>query len=119
MEEARELRSRFSVKVFNMAKIQQIDSRRALPEKGRVAATGKFDIVFADFGYNSLQLENASQWGLSYMEEGPLDMRYSPSYRSCADILGNISQYELAQILKMYGELTNAEIIAKEIIKRR
>jgi 16S rRNA C1402 N4-methylase RsmH len=53
------------------------------------------------------------------MSDGPLDMRYTPKYRPCSDLLANISEYELTQILAMYGELTNAGVVAKAILKYR
>ncbi len=38
----------------------------------------RYDVVLADLGYNSLQLE---EWeGFSWMRDSELDMRYSPSF---------------------------------------
>lgn len=89
-----------------------------MPQSSRVGCTGNFDIVFADLGYNMVHLANPD-WGFSYMNPGKLDMRYSESYRSCADILAGISELELTEIFRMYGELDNGQIVAREILKRR
>ena len=113
-----ELRKRISTRCLNFTSVDKLDSRRAMPQSIRVGCTGNFDIILADLGYNMVHLAN-SEWGFSYMNPGKLDMRYSQDYRSCADILKNISEFELNEILRMYGELDNSQQVAKEIIKRR
>lgn len=45
----------------------------------------KFDVVLADLGFNSVQLEEKD--GFSWNKNSPLDMRYSPSFRTCSEIV--------------------------------
>jgi len=96
------LRQRLSTRCINFTAIDKFDSRRVMPQGIRVGCTGNFDVVLADLGYNMVHLANA-EWGFSYMNPGKLDMRYSEDYRSCADILSGISEFELTEILRMYG----------------
>ena len=47
----------------------------------------KYDLLLADLGYNSWQLENRD--GFSWRIESELDMRYSgdPEIRKCSDLV--------------------------------
>ncbi len=45
----------------------------------------KFDIILADFGFNSFHLE--TDRGFSWLKEEYLDMRYSTEGRTCSEIV--------------------------------
>ena len=45
----------------------------------------KFDVILADFGFNTFHLE--TQRGFSWVKDEALDMRYSESGRSCKEIV--------------------------------
>ncbi len=73
-------------------------------------------MVLLDLGYSSDQMSDA-QKGLSFMKDGPLDMRYDQtdlSLLSAADIINGCNKIELERILKKYGE----ERFAKRIVNR-
>jgi 16S rRNA (cytosine1402-N4)-methyltransferase len=75
-------------------------------------------IIF-DLGLSSLQLGSAAR-GFSFQEEGPLDMRFSPSLEvTAADIVNRSSEVELARIIRAYGEEPHAQRIARFIVKER
>ena len=64
-----------------------------------------FDLILADFGVSSPQLDNPER-GFSFMENGPLDMRMDPSQTLTAkDLVNHASLSSLADILEKYGEL--------------
>ncbi|HOX22436.1 MAG TPA: 16S rRNA (cytosine(1402)-N(4))-methyltransferase RsmH [Elusimicrobiales bacterium] len=75
--------------------------------------------VFFDFGVSSLQLD-LPQRGFSFMADGPLDMRFSPSTRlTAADIVNTWPQEQLERILRQYGEERAARRIATAIVAAR
>lgn len=79
-----------------------------------------FDVILADFGYNSMHLAN-EEWGFSYLRDGALDMRYNPEFKKCSDVIAEMSQIEMMEILVRFGEIdkTAATLIAKAIIAQR
>ncbi len=80
----------------------------ALPE----AAEG-YDAILADLGYSSIQLSDAS-YGLSFQEEGPLDMRLKrpASGPTAWDIIRGAPVSTIAAILRDYGEVDGAGKLA-------
>jgi 16S rRNA (cytosine1402-N4)-methyltransferase len=75
--------------------------------------------LMADLGFSSDQLEDA-QRGLSFQNHGPLDMRLNPSEGvSCSDWLKTVSETELEQVLKEYGEEIFSRRIASQIVNAR
>ncbi|MCK4999503.1 MAG: 16S rRNA (cytosine(1402)-N(4))-methyltransferase, partial [Anaerohalosphaera sp.] len=63
-----------------------------------------FDIIFADIGVSSMQVDTASR-GISYKADGPLDMRMDKqSYISAYDLINSLSENEISAILKNFGE---------------
>lgn len=77
------------------------------------------DGILADFGFSSDQIEDANR-GLSFMTEGPLDMRYDKKQTLTAEeIVNSWSREELTRIFKEYGEEWVAEKIAKQITEER
>src|SRR4030042_6032855 len=78
------------------------------------------DAILVDLGFSSDQIEDAER-GFSFLQDGILDMRYSPETqkRTAADIVRKYSEKDLVDIFWKYGEERYARIIAKEIIKAR
>ncbi len=79
----------------------------------------KVDGILLDLGLSSLQLADA-QRGFSFQLEGPLDMRFDPrTRRTAADLVNRLSEEELADLLKRYGEERYARRIARAIVRHR
>ena len=70
--------------------------------------------VLLDLGYSSNQLEDPA-YGMSFMKEGPLDMRLSRTGQTAWELLMECSDQELGDILKAYGEIIGAHKLARRI----
>lgn len=80
---------------------------------------GMVDGILADLGLSSEQLEDRER-GFSFRWDAPLDMRMSrETTRSAQDLLEDLSEKEIAGILRDYGEERWATRIARAIIRRR
>ena len=80
---------------------------------------GKVDKVFADLGMSSFQLSEGD-FGFSFKEDGPLDMRMDKDAKLTAeDVINNFSEKEIASILWEYGEERFSKLIAKKIVEIR
>ncbi|MBD3281281.1 16S rRNA (cytosine(1402)-N(4))-methyltransferase RsmH [Candidatus Uhrbacteria bacterium] len=81
-----------------------------------------FDGIVFDLGISSDQLANPSK-GLSFQEDGPLDMRLGPKANqdalTAADIVNSWNKSDLTKCLKNFGEERFAARIADAIISRR
>ena len=65
-----------------------------------------YDIILADFGVSSPQLDLGSR-GFSFMHEGPLDMRMDVRQELSADtIINHWSENSLIEIFEKYGEMS-------------
>lgn len=74
--------------------------------------------ILADIGVSSLQLD-VRERGFSYQSDC-LDMRMDPNAPLSASIVVNeYAQSELEKILREYGEVTNAKVVAETLVKRR
>lgn len=74
--------------------------------------------ILADIGVSSLQLDIRER-GFSY-ESDCLDMRMDPDATlSAYEVVNNYSQSELEKILREYGEVTNARVVAETMVKKR
>lgn len=79
-----------------------------------------FGVLF-DLGVSSYQLQDTYR-GFSYKTEGMLDMRFGGTKTggvSAAEIINQLSEEELVNIFRKYGELFAARKIAKAIIWKR
>ncbi|MEM7405978.1 MAG: 16S rRNA (cytosine(1402)-N(4))-methyltransferase RsmH [Pseudomonadota bacterium] len=103
------------------------DARFAIqqtPFSGLVMALGHWgvgsvDAVLFDLGVSSPQLDQPER-GFSFSHDGPLDMRMDPGTGvSAAQWLRDVSQSELARVLKELGEERFAGRIAAAIVRRR
>lgn len=74
--------------------------------------------ILADIGVSSLQLD-VRERGFSYQSEC-LDMRMDPNAPlSAYTVVNEYSQSDLEKILREYGEVTNARIVAETLVKKR
>jgi len=77
------------------------------------------DGIVLDLGASSMQFDNANR-GFSFMQDGPLDMRFGPSaLQSAADLVNTLSQEDLADLIYRYGEDRDSRKIARAIIENR
>ena len=87
-----------------------------------VLATAKVEAVrgiLADLGVSSLQLDSPSR-GFSFRHEAPLDMRLDRSSgETAAELLGRLSEVEIARLIFEYGEERRSRRIARRIVERR
>lgn len=80
---------------------------------------GKVNGVLLDLGVSSPQLDDASR-GFSFLKQGPLDMRMDPdSGMSAAQWLEQVSERELSQVLRDFGEERFHKRIARAIVEAR
>lgn len=93
---------------FNLS---YLEAPAALAQAGINQAEG----ILFDFGLSSYQLDDAAR-GFSFMQEGPLDMRFDDTKgKTAADLVNKLPADELAEILKKYGDEYNADKIAMAI----
>jgi 16S rRNA (cytosine1402-N4)-methyltransferase len=89
---------------------------------GEVAADSGFapaDGVLFDLGLSSNQLADVER-GFSFRAEGPLDMRFDTSRGlPAATVINELSERELRDLFRQYGEEPNAGRIARAIVARR
>ncbi len=77
------------------------------------------DGVLFDLGVSALQLERPER-GFSFQLCGPLDMRMDPAQpETAADLVNRLSERQLADLLRRYGEEPFARQIARAIVRRR
>jgi 16S rRNA (cytosine1402-N4)-methyltransferase len=77
------------------------------------------DFILADLGVSSPQL-GASEFGLSFLEDMPLDMRIDKRIqRSAADIIKYLDEKSLADLIYQYGEDRASRRIARFIVQSR
>jgi 16S rRNA (cytosine1402-N4)-methyltransferase len=78
------------------------------------------DGVLLDIGVSSMQLATAER-GLSWMLQGPLDMRMDPGTMetTAADLVNTLPEAELADLLYRYGEERLSRRIARAIVRAR
>jgi 16S rRNA (cytosine1402-N4)-methyltransferase len=77
------------------------------------------DGILLDLGLNSAQVDDPSR-GLSFLQEGPLDMRMDRSRgEPAAALLNRWSPTEIENVLWKYGDERWARAIAKKIVERR
>jgi 16S rRNA (cytosine1402-N4)-methyltransferase len=76
--------------------------------------------ILADLGISSLHLDSPLR-GFSFRHDAPLDMRMDAStgVETAAELLGRLSEVEIAQIIFEYGEERRSRRIARWIVERR
>ena len=99
---------RFQIQHNNFSAIAQICQQLDL--------VGKVDGILLDLGVSSPQLDEAER-GFSFMKDGPLDMRMDTSKGLSAEQwLAQVSEQDLAWVLKTFGEERFAKRIAQAIV---
>ena len=79
----------------------------------------KADIFLFDLGISTYQLNDAER-GFSFQKEGPLDMRMDQdSFLSAYDLINNLSENELENIFRKFGEERYSRRIAHLIMLQR
>jgi 16S rRNA (cytosine1402-N4)-methyltransferase len=87
----------------------------ALPQLLAVEAPGGADVILADLGLSSMQIDDPDR-GFSFKARSPLDMRMNPTRgRTAAALLSEIGESALAQILADNADEPNADEIAAVI----
>jgi len=77
------------------------------------------DGILLDLGVSSMQIDEPER-GFSFMEEGPLDMRFNQGVGlSAKDLVNTSSEEALADIIWKYGEERYARRIARMIVENR
>jgi 16S rRNA (cytosine1402-N4)-methyltransferase len=77
------------------------------------------DGIVLDLGASSMQFDNAER-GFSFMQDGPLDMRFGPhAFQSAEDIVNTFDEKDLADLIFRYGEDRNSRKIARAIVENR
>lgn len=98
---------------FVHASFDQIDT--VLANQGLAQVDG----VLADLGVCSDQLDDPAR-GLSFQQEGPLDMRLDPTYgETAAQLLARLNERNLADLIFRYGEERYSRRIARRIVETR
>lgn len=91
------------------------DLARAVEASG----AGPVDMLLADLGFASNQVDDPAR-GLSFRNDGPLDMRLDPSLEMTAgEIVNSWPEADLADLIRRYGEDPRARRIASAIVARR
>lgn len=88
----------------------------ALVEKYAITS---IDGILLDLGISSPQVDEGER-GFSFQLDGPLDMRMDQTRgETVAELLTKISEKELGEVVKEYGEERFAKQVARAIIKER
>lgn len=79
----------------------------------------KVDGVLLDLGISSPQIDEAVR-GFSFRFDAPLDMRMDQSCgKTAAEVIATISEQQLREVIKNYGEERFAKQVARAIVKER
>lgn len=91
---------------------------RAAAEHGLVPLDG----ILLDLGFSSDELADPAK-GLSFLEDGPLDMRLGPKANedelTAAEIVNSWPEDEIEKVLRMFGEERHARRIAHGVVLAR
>lgn len=95
-----------------------VETRHADYADAASLGLGPFDAVLADLGVSSMQLDRPER-GMSFKNDGPLDMRMDRSRgRTAAEWIEAAAPAEVADALRRYGDEPDAGAVA-QALKRR
>ncbi len=90
-----------------------------LEQIARAHEFANVDAILLDLGVSSFQLETAER-GFSFMQDGPLDMRFDPTQAlDAAEIVNTWEEQEVANLIYQYGEETRSRRIARYLVQHR
>ncbi len=102
----------FTSRVFKAKRINFAGIPKILDEAG-----GGFDLLLADLGVSSMQLDDPAR-GFTFKREGPLDLRLNPERGQPASaFLRSISEKEFAALLRANADEPHASGIARSVFK--
>ncbi len=85
----------------------------------RIEGLDGFDVVFADLGFSSMQIDNP-QRGMSYKHQGPLDMRMDDRRKqTAADLVNTLAEADLAAALWELADEPDNLAIARLLVEQR
>jgi len=94
-------------------------SYTTLPQQAASLGWDAVDGILLDLGASSMQFDTAGR-GFSFLQDGPLDMRFDPSQGlSAGDIVNSWSEAELADLIYRYGEEPASRRIARALVAAR
>jgi 16S rRNA (cytosine1402-N4)-methyltransferase len=100
----------FQARAMNFAALPQL-----LAEEG----VNGVDLILADLGVSSMQIDNPAR-GFTFKREGPLDLRMNPNKgQPAAKFLETVSEEKLVRLLQENADERFAESIAHELTVRR
>lgn len=105
----REMRGRLTVVEDRFGNLEDVLGSLGLDE---------VDGIMLDVGVSSMQIDEAGR-GFSFRNDGPLDMRMGRRGPSAADLVAELSEQDLASILRTLGEERRAGAIARAIVAER
>ncbi len=109
--EARLREAGFSEATF----VAQRSNFAGLPQTLAALGIGGVDLILADLGVSSMQLDNPER-GFTYKETGPLDMRMNPSRGEPASkLLTHISEEKLMRLLDENSDEPHSRNIARAL----
>lgn len=77
------------------------------------------DVVLADLGLSSMQLDDPSR-GFTFKREGPLDLRMNPHRgQPASGLLASVDAPRLARVLEANADLEDADALARAIVDRQ
>lgn len=98
------------VRQLNFAALPRLLTEEGLPG---------VDVLLADLGVSSMQIDNPAR-GFTFKREGPLDLRMNPRKGTPASaLLATISEEKLAALLVENADEPDAEIIARVLCTHR
>ena len=94
----------------NFTELPEVLARQGLPG---------VDLLLADLGVSSLQLDDAER-GFSFQHDGPLDMRMDPELKvTAADLVNRLKERELGDLLFFNSQERASRAIARRICSVR
>ncbi len=111
VDKAKALSPNLTVVHGNFAKLSQIASANNFKQ---------VDGILFDLGYSSTQLQDSKK-GISFLNDGPLDMRLDPINQgvTAADLLKVLTVKQLYELFIEFGQEKRARLIADAIVRAR